>query len=71
MQIVGLMNHLFLILIISILSCVSSMSHAQEISNGTYIGHKLGLVPKYMMLEVNDDTINFEIFARWQGSWVP
>ena len=71
MKMVRLINHLLAITIVSIISCVSVVVHAQEISNGTYIGHKRGVVPKYIIMEVNDDSIILEMFTRWQGSWLP
>ena len=46
-------------------------ANAQEIADGTYIGHRGGIIPKYIIMVVNGDIVQFEMFTRWQGSWLP
>jgi Tfp pilus assembly protein PilP len=65
MNMVRLINHLLAITIVSIISCVSVASHAQEIPNGSYIGHNRGVVTKYIIMKVSDNSILLEMFTRW------
>jgi hypothetical protein len=48
-----------------------NIGHGQQIEDGTYIGFNGGLIPKYAILTVNQDSIEFKIFTRWQGAWLP
>lgn len=65
------MNRLLFILSLTLLLGNAHNSRAQEISDGLYIGHRGGIIPKYIIMEVDGDSVTFEMFTRWQGSWLP
>lgn len=45
--------------------------HAQNIENGLYIAYKGGIIPKYAILTVEEDSASLEVFTKWQGAWLP
>lgn len=51
--------------------CVLSTLTAQTIENGIYISFKKGIIPKYAILTVENDSTQIEVFTRWQGEWLP
>jgi len=57
------------ILISLILSALNTF--CQKIENGTYIAYKGGILQKYVILTVNNDSASLEAFSKWQGSWLP
>ena len=59
-----------LILLISSFS-LSIACLSQKIDDGTYISHRIGIVPKYTILVVSKDSTTLEIFTKWQGWWLP
>tara|TARA_B110000459_G_C16202296_1_gene312771 strand:+ start:115 stop:540 length:426 start_codon:yes stop_codon:yes gene_type:complete len=58
-------------IILLVLICFSGSLFSQNIANGTYISHKGGIIPKYAILTVNNDSATLEIFTKWQGAWLP
>ncbi|MEQ9169470.1 MAG: hypothetical protein RIE55_00430 [Marinoscillum sp.] len=56
---------------IFLLLLLPNSGHGQQIQDGTYIGFNGGLIPKYAILTVNQDSIELEIFTKWQGAWLP
>ena len=64
-------NRLFFIASLTLLLGNGTLTNAQSISDGLYIGHRGFIVPKYFILDVQGDSISFEMFVRWQGSWLP
>ena len=50
---------------------LSEITFAQKPGNGLYISYKGGLLPKYAILTVMEDSASMEIFTRWQGAWLP
>jgi len=65
------MNRIILALIWTILLVNAHITSAQEISEGTYTGYRGGIIPKYIIMVVNGDCAQFEMFTRWQGVWLP
>jgi hypothetical protein len=51
--------------------CLFNTITAQNIENGTYISFKGGIIPKYAILTVDNDSAKLEVFTRWQGEWLP
>lgn len=51
--------------------CLISLVNAQNIENGIYISFKGGVVPKYAILTVKNDSANVEVYTKWQGEWLP
>ena len=51
--------------------CLLNTALEQKIENGLYISFKGGIIPKYAILTVEQDTSKLEIFTRWQGEWLP
>ena len=43
----------------------------QKIENGTYKAYKGGILQKYVILNIDNDSASFEAFSKWQGSWLP
>ncbi len=51
--------------------CILNISLEQKIENGLYISFKGGIIPKYTILTVEQNTSQLEVFTRWQGAWLP
>lgn len=51
--------------------CLFNYATAQNIENGMYISYKGVIFPKYAILRVDNDSTQLEVFARWQGVWLP
>lgn len=45
--------------------------YGQNIEKGLYISFNGGIIPKYAILIVEEDSANLEVFTRWQGAWLP
>lgn len=45
--------------------------HAQNIEKGLYISYNGGIIPKYAILTVEEDSASLEVFTKWQGAWLP
>lgn len=65
------MKTVFCVLFLYIITGLNTSVSSQNIENGIYISYKGGIIPKYAILKVNDDSIKMEIFTRWQGAWLP
>lgn len=65
-------HRLFFLLTTStlLLICVSS-ALGQEWEEGKYVALKKGIIPKYIMVEIQGDSAICEVFTKWQGSWLP
>lgn len=48
-----------------------NLSYGQKLENGIYIAFDGGLIPKYAILTIKDDSASMEIFTKWQGAWLP
>lgn len=51
--------------------CLLNTALGQNIENGIYISFKGGIIPKYAILTIEQDTAKLEVFTRWQGEWLP
>ena len=51
--------------------CLLNTALWQNIENGLYISFKGGIIPKYAILTIEQDTAKLEVFTRWQGEWLP
>lgn len=51
--------------------CLLNTVIGQNIENGLYISFKGGIIPKYAILTVEQDTTYLEVFTKWQGEWLP
>lgn len=50
--------------------CLLCTAFGQPIEKGTYISYNGGIIPKYAILKVDEDSSRLEVFIRWQGEWL-
>jgi hypothetical protein len=51
--------------------CLLGNLLGQNIEKGTYISFNGGVIPKYAILTVDEDSSQLEVFTKWQGEWLP
>jgi hypothetical protein len=51
--------------------CLLATAFGQNLDKGIYISHRGGIIPKYAILTVHEDSAQLEVFTKWQGEWLP
>ena len=59
------------LLLLTIGFFITGTVFSQKIECGNYIAYNGGLVSKYTILNVYEDSAAMEVYTKWQGEWLP